>query len=188
MANQIESPETLNWTGPEPGPEPQAGTLGYNKIVVAIDYLADNSRVLDEAIYLAKVNPSELMIYYCVQGRIPGGIDLPIYAGMISYGGIYSQEMVELEEKLVEESTQEIKTWLQKLTTQATREGLKASADYSYGEPGRQICSLASQWGADLIIVGRRGRSGLSELFLGSVSNYVLHHAPCTVLVVQNQS
>ena len=48
------------------------------------------------------------------------------------------------------------------------------------------ICNAAISWQADLIIMGRRGRTGLSELFLGSVSNYVLHHAPCAVLVVQH--
>ncbi len=41
--------------------------------------------------------------------------------------------------------------------------------------------------GADLIVVGRRGRSGLSELILGSASNYVLHHAPCSVLTLQGK-
>ena len=45
---------------------------------------------------------------------------------------------------------------------------------------------MANSWQADMIIVGNRGRSGLSEFFLGSVSNYVMHHAPCSVLVVHN--
>jgi nucleotide-binding universal stress UspA family protein len=38
---------------------------------------------------------------------------------------------------------------------------------------------------ADLIIVGRKDRSGLEELLLGSVSSDVVHHAPCAVLVTQ---
>ena len=37
----------------------------------------------------------------------------------------------------------------------------------------------------DVIVMGHRGISGLQEFFLGSVSNYVLHHAPCSVLIVQ---
>ncbi|MEY3330640.1 MAG: hypothetical protein RLZZ115_3525 [Cyanobacteriota bacterium] len=44
---------------------------------------------------------------------------------------------------------------------------------------------MTKKWGADLVIVGRRNRSELAELFLGSVSNYVVHHVKCSVLVVQ---
>ncbi|MGF1516635.1 MAG: universal stress protein, partial [Nodosilinea sp.] len=54
--------------------------------------------------------------------------------------------------------------------------------------PGRVICTLAKTWAADLIVVGSHRRKGLSELFLGSVSNYVMHHAPCSVLVVDAQT
>ncbi|RMG10302.1 MAG: universal stress protein, partial [Cyanobacteria bacterium J055] len=39
-----------------------------------------------------------------------------------------------------------------------------------------------------LIIVGRRGRQGIEEAVLGSVSNYVVHHAPCSVLAIQGKS
>jgi hypothetical protein len=35
--------------------------------------------------------------------------------------------------------------------------------------------------------MGRRGRTGISELLLGSVSNYVTHHATCSVLIVQGK-
>lgn len=52
------------------------------------------------------------------------------------------------------------------------------------GTPGRSICEAATQWGADVIVVGRHYRSAVSELFMGSVSNYVLHHATCAVVVV----
>jgi len=55
------------------------------------------------------------------------------------------------------------------------------------GEPGREICALAQEWSADLILLGRRGMQGLGELLLGSVSNFVMHRANCAVLVVQGK-
>jgi hypothetical protein len=59
----------------------------------------------------------------------------------------------------------------------------RISADCRH--PGPTICKLAHDWPADLIVLGNRGRSGMAELLLGSVSNYVLHHAACSVLVVK---
>jgi nucleotide-binding universal stress UspA family protein len=66
----------------------------------------------------------------------------------------------------------------------ARRAGLEADWQQVAGSPGKTICKVAQQWPADLIAIGHRGRSGLSELLMGSVSNYVLHHAPCSVLAI----
>ncbi|HIK43734.1 MAG TPA: universal stress protein, partial [Leptolyngbyaceae cyanobacterium M65_K2018_010] len=41
--------------------------------------------------------------------------------------------------------------------------------------------------GADLIVVGRRERGRIKAALLGSVSNYVVHHAPCSVLIVHSR-
>lgn len=54
------------------------------------------------------------------------------------------------------------------------------------GDPGRVICEEAAAWGADLVVVGSRGLDLASRIALGSVSTYVLHHAPCDVLVVRD--
>jgi nucleotide-binding universal stress UspA family protein len=53
------------------------------------------------------------------------------------------------------------------------------------GVPAQQIVEKAKEWKADLIIVGSHGR-GFWGRMLGSVSDGVVHHAPCSVLVVRN--
>jgi nucleotide-binding universal stress UspA family protein len=68
----------------------------------------------------------------------------------------------------------------------AAKQGLQVEFDCKMdGDPGHSICESAHNWGADLIVLGRRGRTGFAEAFLGSVSNYVVHHASCSVFVIQ---
>lgn len=54
------------------------------------------------------------------------------------------------------------------------------------GRPAQMIVQTADDWDADLIIVGSHGHGFWGRLALGSVSDAVLHHAPCSVLVVRN--
>lgn len=64
-------------------------------------------------------------------------------------------------------------------------QGLEAEAAVRDGEPGPAVVEEAKEWGAGLIVIGSRGHTGLRRLLEGSVSRYVVDHAPCPVEVVQ---
>jgi len=51
------------------------------------------------------------------------------------------------------------------------------------GRAGEELVTIAE--GADLLVVGSTGAGALKELILGSVSNYVAHHAPCPIVLVR---
>jgi nucleotide-binding universal stress UspA family protein len=51
------------------------------------------------------------------------------------------------------------------------------------GEPAAAICGLAAELGARAIVLGTRGRGGIARALLGSVSDFVVRSAPCTVVV-----
>ncbi len=53
------------------------------------------------------------------------------------------------------------------------------------GSPAQEIIDQAKDMGADLIIIATHGRSGIGHLFMGSVAERVVQHAPCPVLVVR---
>lgn len=55
------------------------------------------------------------------------------------------------------------------------------------GVPHHAIVETARLIGADLIVIGTHGRSGLKRLVLGSVAENVLRHAPCPVLTVRGK-
>lgn len=56
------------------------------------------------------------------------------------------------------------------------------------GKPGAEIVRAANDWPADVIVIGSHGRSGATRLFLGSVAEAVMRHAPCPVLVIRAHS
>lgn len=67
----------------------------------------------------------------------------------------------------------------------AERKNVPTSARVELGKPADTLCDLASHLGADLVIVGSRGLGAGQRLILGSVSDRVVHHAPCPVLVLR---
>jgi nucleotide-binding universal stress UspA family protein len=157
----------------------------YHKILVAVDYQDLTPEVFDTAMLLAKTYASELRIVYSLPKPVIPYAETFIYGNLSGYGATYSPDMIALEQQITEEMQAELQAWLTSLVAQAKEHNITAKADYYIGDPGQKICQVSADDNIDLIVIGRHGRSGLSELLLGSVSNYVVHHAPCSVLVVQ---
>ena len=55
------------------------------------------------------------------------------------------------------------------------------------GHPDREIVHLADEIGAGLIVIGSRGQGGVRRALMGSVSNSVVRHAHCPVLIVREE-
>ena len=126
------------------------------------------------------------MIFHSLDEDLPASQDLIATANIGAYGATYTHEVVSLKQQETEKVRQHIEQWLRSCCHEAMARGISTEFDLKIGDAGSAICDLAKGWEADLIVIGRRGRTGLSELLLGSVSNYVLHHAPCSVLVIQH--
>jgi nucleotide-binding universal stress UspA family protein len=60
--------------------------------------------------------------------------------------------------------------------------GVDAEGHARSGDAANAICDVATEVGADLIVVGNQGMTGMRRV-LGSVPNSVAHHAPCDVLI-----
>jgi nucleotide-binding universal stress UspA family protein len=63
------------------------------------------------------------------------------------------------------------------------QQGVESETHVTNQEPGRALVAIANEQRADMIIVGNRGMTGAKRV-LGSVPNYVSHHADCDVLIV----
>lgn len=63
-----------------------------------------------------------------------------------------------------------------------------SAVEVERGDPADTIVHKAQELGADLIVIGTHGRTGLAHIFLGSVAEKVLRRAHCPVLVVRKLS
>jgi nucleotide-binding universal stress UspA family protein len=63
--------------------------------------------------------------------------------------------------------------------------GLTVSQSVEEGDARSKILDLAAAWSPDLIVVGSNGRKGLDRFLLGSVSETVARHAPCSVEITR---
>ena len=64
-------------------------------------------------------------------------------------------------------------------------ENVSVKSEVFNGNPKKVIVDEAKEFGADLIVVGSHGYGFLDRTLLGSVSDYIVHHAPCSVLIVR---
>lgn len=153
--------------------------MGSICILVAVDQSTQATVVVNHALELAQRLKATLVISHCFSE-----------SETIPYTDLYGKTLLNFSYSMQESLRQEIaqgRLQLQHYYQQATDLGIPVEMDERFGRPGVQICNAVNDWNADLIIMGRRGHRGATEALLGSVSNYVVHHALCSVLIVQGK-
>ena len=65
--------------------------------------------------------------------------------------------------------------------------GLTVESTVQDGDPGKVIVKEAEEWGADLIVMGSHRYGPLKRMMMGSVANYVMDHAPCSVEIAHRK-
>lgn len=91
--------------------------------------------------------------------------------------------------KLLDEEKERIKKKLEKFAVLLKDAGIDGTVKSIHAEsPGEGLCKGIEETGASLAIVGTRGMGTLRRTFLGSVSDYVLHHAHVPVLICRHES
>jgi nucleotide-binding universal stress UspA family protein len=160
----------------------------FHKILVALDYSDRSRQALDEAIALAKLTDAKVMLMHVLSPSdqaYPMQVRSPVTD--IGVDSAFSAEMMQLYAQQLQQFEQDHLKALMSFAREVEAEGIPVQWTQLFGEAGAELCHTADEWKADLIVMGRRGRTGLKEVLLGSVSNYVMHHAPCTVMIVQEK-
>lgn len=142
----------------------------YSRILVAYDGSNLSQKALDNATEIAKQNPD---IEIHVVTVYNAATELANY-------GVYNVDLINGLREETEKMLTDVETsWADKKLPN------KFSTHILEGHTGKQIVDFANKQNCELIIIGSRGLSGFKELFLGSVSHYVVQNANCPVFIVK---
>lgn len=142
----------------------QCGLKLHDSILVAYDGSKFSEAALKQAIDMAKACRSKLYVIHVV--------DLDVEYMAMTPG---------LEEQLEAEARKTLK----KAENKVKKAGLTCEAIMGYDDqPHRPVVEEAKKRKVALIVVGSHGRTGLAKMLMGSVSQRIIGHAPCTVMVV----
>ncbi len=152
------------------------------RILLATDGSEDAAHATEGAIELSKETSSELHVVYVGEDAYSAVL---VYPQATDSGGIEQQDPVfleELERQFEQMARRVLDTEVEKVRAAG---GTVAQAHLRIGKAATEIVDLAEKLSAGLIVVGSRGLSGIRRALMGSVSDAVIRHAHCPVLVVR---
>jgi len=150
---------------------PRAAKIEFKNILVATDGSKHSAAAASEAIGLAKRNGSKLTVISVVPSELMTPTDIEF--------SMPQRELI--AEKEMHEAEKNAKT----VKDAAQKEGVAVQAFVMSGKPSDAIIETAREKGADLIILGSHGKTGIERLLMGSVAERVIVLAACAVLVVK---
>ena len=145
------------------------------KILLATDGSREADLALTTAADLAKTTGSELHVSYVFPTAAQRPFPNPVLA----------RPAEEMEHEL-EEAMHQAQTFLDRQVGRVREEGVEvAEAHLVRGRPDREVVHLSEDIDAGLIVMGSRGLGGVRRALMGSVSDSVVRHAHCPVLIVR---
>ena len=138
-------------------------------ILVPIDFSSHSTAALEAGVELAKVFGARLHLLHCHPPNLssisPYGVAIP--AG-------FDQSVRQAAQEKLDESVEKVQA-----------EGIEVSNQVTPVFPGVAISGVAEDIGADLIVMGTRGLTGVKHVLLGSIAERTIRIAPCPVLTVK---
>lgn len=156
--------------------------LPFQTILVAVDESDLSNTAFTAALRLTQAISAQLIIVHVLN---PYDIHSPQPPPQAALGTFVMDESIRKQyERDWTKYVERYELLLTQKTNEAIAAGVKADFIHPQGLAGVMLCEAAQTHDANLIVVGSHQRRGMAEIMLGSTSNYVTHHAPCSVLVV----
>jgi nucleotide-binding universal stress UspA family protein len=145
------------------------GSLTFERILAPTDFSSCALKAFQYAAGLARTFESEIVLLHVFDERV--------------VSSLFNLKKLS-PEVAREEMLKTAKKRMKKLLRVDFAKGLSISAEYAEGFPPRVVQEKAEELGADLIVMGTHGDTGLAQLLYGSTAEGVVRGAPCPVLTV----
>jgi nucleotide-binding universal stress UspA family protein len=147
------------------------------KILVATDGSAFSRKAVEKCSELiGRSGPASVKVVSIYEPQTPAA------AEPFAISAEYYQKLDEMAKQRAEHSANSA---VELINERCPGSDVEVVSAVELGRPAQVIIEYATDWKADLIIVGSHGRGFWGRMTLGSVSDAVVHHAPCSVLVVK---
>ena len=143
--------------------------IKVRKILVPIDFSDSASNIIEGAAYLARESKSKLVLFHAY----PLPVEFQQLEGAYLPPDFWANVKSEAEASLA------------RYETELRESGHPVESVVREGYAATAIVDEANELGADLIVIGTHGLSGLKHMLLGSVAERVVQKAPCPVLTVK---
>ncbi|MBS7577341.1 MULTISPECIES: universal stress protein [unclassified Enterococcus] len=142
----------------------------YQNILIAIDGSDESDVAFNKAMNVAKRNNTALIIAHIVDTRA--------FQSVSSFDGTLADEATQAANKILDEHIDRAKSF-----------GVtNVKKIIEFGSPKSLIATkIPEKENIGLIMLGATGLNTIERLLIGSVSEYVIRHAPCDVLIVRNK-
>ncbi|QQS41927.1 MAG: universal stress protein [Acidobacteriota bacterium] len=148
------------------------------RVILATDGTSESNAAVEMVGNPRLADGDEVTIITVIDMAVPMAFDA--YAGYLPN----TQEI----EKIARENAEAVLAETSRVVEESLSEtSVNVRTEILIGSPESRIVEKAEDMGADLIVVGSHGYNRWERLLLGSVSDSVVHHAPCSVLVVRSE-
>jgi nucleotide-binding universal stress UspA family protein len=148
--------------------------LMFDVIVVGTDGSETAAVAVKKALEIAQIAGGTVHVVHAHHLVSAGQV-----ATSTAYGAAPNIDIDEVNKGLEAQS----RSVVQGVAAEAERAGVQCETHVRDGDPARALIDVAEKVGADLLVVGNRGMSGVRRM-LGSVPNKVSHHCTCSLLIV----
>ena len=146
------------------------------RVLLAVDGSACSEVAVQTVIHRFRPEDTQVRVLHAVEWMR----EMPL-CFQYAHGPKAGDDVVECRNKSFERA----RDLVERIAAQLEFKGFQPSVLTPDADPRHAIVEAAREWAADVIVMGSHGRRGLDRLLLGSVAEWVVRHAPCSVDIVR---